>query len=511
MDPLSVTASVLAVIGAIGTVTTTATKFMRDFQSSRKEIVAVKKELASLKAVVEILADDFGDATSNSSSTTLPEHVLQQVAGISENCLRVVNQIGDCLVDCRNSRLRWAATGKSEIQRLQADLEVNKSALSITLDLVSVLLLRDVKNDTEHIIEDTTVIKGDTAQMRSDLDLILTEISRMQVQLQSRSTAIPADTSTSSDFLMERFLGELRTDAETVLGDVEDLSNGRDFEDHEDYDSEFKPADRTPSKPEEDAPDNQTIVFTNTLGRRFQIPFSSCKTWEDMSKLVRESYQDDSDDVVDQGRYDEIINGRYDLLSPDGQIILQSLWEKLVKPGWEVKMQMWKKCILYDVPVGGEKEENPVIKFRDAVGRKFSFPLSICSTWQGMEDLINSAFQHDMYFGGAVRLGFYDVVIPEPNYEVIKKSSWEERIKPGMQVGMVMWPLPSTLPSPPPPPQLPSAPINETVRPKRSDHQSKPRGKSKAAESTTILDFIRPQRSRNRVRFHKNLSGLESE
>jgi len=72
MEPLPAAASVLGVVAFIGTVTAAASSFMRDFRSARKEIVAIKKELSSLRALMEILADDFDDP----ANTELPESVF---------------------------------------------------------------------------------------------------------------------------------------------------------------------------------------------------------------------------------------------------------------------------------------------------------------------------------------------------------------------------------------------------------------------------------------------------
>ncbi len=33
--------------------------------------------------------------------------------------------------------------------------------------------------------------------------------------------------------------------------------------------------------------------------------------------------------------------GRYDLLSPSGEIILPAVWERVVEPGWAITMHMW--------------------------------------------------------------------------------------------------------------------------------------------------------------------------
>jgi len=53
------------------------------------------------------------------------------------------------------------------------------------------------------------------------------------------------------------------------------------------------------------------------------------------------------------------------------------------------------------------------IKFKDAVGRKFSFPWHLCKTWKGMEELIKQAFLHVDVIGPHVHDGHYDLVGPD--------------------------------------------------------------------------------------------------
>lgn len=36
-----------------------------------------------------------------------------------------------------------------------------------------------------------------------------------------------------------------------------------------------------------------------------------------------------------------IVEGHYDLIGPDGQIILPQVWETTIQPGWSVTMHMW--------------------------------------------------------------------------------------------------------------------------------------------------------------------------
>jgi len=96
------------------------------------------------------------------------------------------------------------------------------------------LLLREVKNDTEQIINNTSAIKQDTSQIQSDLRQVLFEISQLHLAVQSRSHQLGSGLdSEPHNHVLERYLWDLKTDAETVLGDpdhLEDLSDGENEE-----------------------------------------------------------------------------------------------------------------------------------------------------------------------------------------------------------------------------------------------------------------------------------------
>jgi hypothetical protein len=36
-----------------------------------------------------------------------------------------------------------------------------------------------------------------------------------------------------------------------------------------------------------------------------------------------------------------VVESHYNLLGPDGGIVLPTLWEELIEPGWSVSMHMW--------------------------------------------------------------------------------------------------------------------------------------------------------------------------
>ncbi|RAK96411.1 uncharacterized protein BO80DRAFT_391970 [Aspergillus ibericus CBS 121593] len=101
------------------------------------------------------------------------------------------------------------------------------------------------------------------------------------------------------------------------------------------------------------------------------------------------------------------------------------------------------------------------IRFKDAIGRKFSFPFALCCTWQGMEELIRQAFLHIEVIGPHIAEGHYDLI--GPNGDIILPHDWERVIEPDWLITMHMWPIPEKKISPdldpssnPPPPPIPS-------------------------------------------------------
>jgi hypothetical protein len=90
----------------------------------------------------------------------------------------------------------------------------------------------------------------------------------------------------------------------------------------------------------------------------------------------------------------------------------------------------------------------PPVRFKDALGRKFSLPWDLCKSWRGMEALVKKAFLHVDVIGPHVVDGHYDLVGPEG--EIILPQVWETMIQPDWEVTMHMWPMPEPTSLPPP-------------------------------------------------------------
>ncbi|QIX00123.1 hypothetical protein AMS68_005640 [Peltaster fructicola] len=77
------------------------------------------------------------------------------------------------------------------------------------------------------------------------------------------------------------------------------------------------------------------IKFKDVGNRKFSFPWALCKTWKGMEGLVKQAFSH-----VEPFHH-HVLEGRYDLIGPDGEIILPQVWETTVKPGWEIEMVMW--------------------------------------------------------------------------------------------------------------------------------------------------------------------------
>ncbi|KAI0867166.1 hypothetical protein F4860DRAFT_20299 [Xylaria cubensis] len=86
---------------------------------------------------------------------------------------------------------------------------------------------------------------------------------------------------------------------------------------------------------ERDLENQRNIHFKDAIGRKFTIPFNQGCTWQGMQELIEAAFL--HVDVVGP----EVRAGHYDLIGPDGMIILPSTWEEIIQPGWNISMHMW--------------------------------------------------------------------------------------------------------------------------------------------------------------------------
>ncbi|KAJ2987439.1 hypothetical protein NUW58_g4504 [Xylaria curta] len=86
---------------------------------------------------------------------------------------------------------------------------------------------------------------------------------------------------------------------------------------------------------EKDLENQRQIHLKDAVGRKFAIPFSQGCTWQGMKELIEAAFL--HVDVIGP----EVLAGHYDLIGPDGTIILPQTWDEIIQPGWKISMAMW--------------------------------------------------------------------------------------------------------------------------------------------------------------------------
>ncbi|KXH30529.1 hypothetical protein CNYM01_02940 [Colletotrichum nymphaeae SA-01] len=101
-------------------------------------------------------------------------------------------------------------------------------------------------------------------------------------------------------------------------------------------------ANKRPKKPSSNPHDEDggpvrmdMILFKDAVGRKFKFPFDMVRTWTDMAGLIKQAFI--HVDIIGP----HVQEGHYDLIDPEGMIILPQLWSRLVQPDWVIEMRMW--------------------------------------------------------------------------------------------------------------------------------------------------------------------------
>lgn len=141
------------------------------------------------------------------------------------------------------------------------------------------------------------------------------------------------------------------------------------------------------------------------------------------------------------------------------------------------------------------------IKFRDALGRNYTFPYDSIDTWAGLSTILTQIFLPIPIVGPHVSAGHFDIF--NNMNEIILPAFWAQKVEPGQYYTMYMWPMPGQVTPPewshvhfirdkcafpyrpgPPPPMGPPPP--GWIRPRRNVPSS---ASSDSSEATTAVDL----------------------
>jgi STAND-like protein len=105
-------------------------------RDARRDLLSVSRELASLKTILEIIAED-----AKNPDISFPPTLEEQISRIVANCSDVVGQIQQLLHkydrDGLRNGVKWVVNGKDDIDKLRVSLEAHKSALELAIELIT--------------------------------------------------------------------------------------------------------------------------------------------------------------------------------------------------------------------------------------------------------------------------------------------------------------------------------------------------------------------------------------
>ncbi|KAF1843524.1 uncharacterized protein K460DRAFT_146662 [Cucurbitaria berberidis CBS 394.84] len=212
MDPLSITAACMALTATITKTSISVTNFVRSVRAARSDLDAISRELASLKTLLELIAEDAEDIN------TFPETLRKHIAGILANCELVLIEVQRLVEKYAEPGVikgsKWALAGSEDVAKLRMSLEAHKSALEIALEMVTLFMTREIKTNTSNLRHDTAAIKQDTTN-------ILQEIARLRAQLPDDLATLRPSTQ-GPDSMLIHYLDDLTSYAETVCWSGED-------------------------------------------------------------------------------------------------------------------------------------------------------------------------------------------------------------------------------------------------------------------------------------------------
>ncbi|KAF3770536.1 hypothetical protein M406DRAFT_66935 [Cryphonectria parasitica EP155] len=422
MEAVGAVSAIVSLVEIVGQVSKTAVSFMRDVKDARVDMIQVRKELFGLSTILEVIQEDFASGPALSAGSAVLRRTHEHIEGICRNCVQVVRDI-DQVIQNKQSRLTsvaWVTSGHRKVEKLKADLRNHINALEVSLQMISYVGIKDIK-------EDVSASRQGISELLRKTDLILESISGAR--------NAPRGDHYSSAAMLGSYLEGLKDDAETVLSSV-------DYQREDSFtivDQDSEPDHMRGASSPSTVP---SIIFKNSQDRQFCIPLEACRTWEDMSEIVKHSFSNTEDtEFIDKGQYD-LISGN--------SIFLPRWWETLIQPGLEIKMVSRAQTSSISKYQNAAKAsprartaqsagDKLVLKFKDAIGRKYILLWRDVSTWEGMEHVIKNVCENVEGLRAPVWEGLYDVVIAEGT-KLIDKSAWDAVVRPGMSIAMLMWP-----------------------------------------------------------------------
>jgi hypothetical protein len=154
MEPISIALTCGSVLKTVAGVTKFLTQTIKDFRTARSELTAVRGEINSLQAIVELIEHDcngeaYDEKTGSENpgaddvgESAFPEALVLHLGNILGNCSDVLKDLNKLLAKHFSTRFgpssTWVISGKEDVSKLKATLAAHTAALNLALNLVEV-------------------------------------------------------------------------------------------------------------------------------------------------------------------------------------------------------------------------------------------------------------------------------------------------------------------------------------------------------------------------------------
>jgi hypothetical protein len=226
MNPLTITTGCASLLGTIASLSKLISGFVRDCRDARSDMDTVRRELASLSGVLELIGSDVKEH----GQDTFPDTLAKQINGIVNSCDGILSKITELLQGGGGVQdgAKWAMGRKEKVLGLRMSLEAHNMSLELALELVQLNLARDTNRNTHLIMSDTQEIKDttgeiaqDTRVMRVNMGVMLEELATLRAQVARQDKQ---STGKEENVILARYLEDMTSYVESVNGDIQDIA-----------------------------------------------------------------------------------------------------------------------------------------------------------------------------------------------------------------------------------------------------------------------------------------------
>ncbi|KAK3353880.1 hypothetical protein B0T25DRAFT_545569 [Lasiosphaeria hispida] len=217
MDPFSLSVSILAVIGAAIKTSKAISDFTQSARDAPTELAATALELDNLTKALELLRSHCKD---DRVSMQRPAPLwLVRLDSVLKSCEEVISDLDKLVAEYRSRRIQYAMSGKDKLKALDAKLAAHTKILQTVLGISTLKLAQATKNDTSTLLDDSQQIKGLIAQVLEEV-VGLRAMPRM-LQGEPQGSAYAAIADQREGTIIEEYMDDIASYAETVVGDME--------------------------------------------------------------------------------------------------------------------------------------------------------------------------------------------------------------------------------------------------------------------------------------------------